>query len=119
MLGDIADSLKTVATWDAFTGDATDDEARSFINHLNSLTASGNINILSRLPTDAKEKLCNFCIDGQTLDEDEESILRVLTTTKKANRAEYFQLLAALSLTTLDDNIQGDQWNSFMALLGC
>ena len=119
MLADMAASLQTVATWSTFTGDATDDEARSFINHLNSLTAFGNINILSRLPTSAKEKLCNFCIDGQTLDEDEESILRVLTTTKKANRAEYFQLLAALSMTTLDDNIQGDQWDSFMALLGC
>ena len=119
MLAQIAQDLKMAANWDAFTGSTTDDEARAFISLLASMTASGNINILSRLPTWGKQKLCNFCIDGFTGDEDEEAILKVLSTTRKANRAEYFQLLAALTFTTLDDNIHGDEWNTFMALLGC
>lgn len=119
MLAQIAQDLKMAANWDAFTGGSTDDESRAFIALLASMSASGNINILSRLPTWGKQKLCNLCIDGFTGDEDEEAILKVLSTTKKANRAEYFQLLSTLTWTTLDDNIHGDQWDSFMALLGC
>jgi hypothetical protein len=119
MIGDLSKELKMIVTWDSFTGGAEDDNARMFIAQLASMPASGNVNILSRLPTYAKQKLCGFCIDGFTGDEDEEAILKVLSTTRKSNRAEFFQLLAALTFTTLDDNIHGDQWDSFLALLAC
>jgi hypothetical protein len=118
-IGILSQQLQTVVTWDSFTGSVEDDNARMFIALLAAMPSSGNINILSRLPTSAKQKLCGFCIDGFTGDEDEEAILSVLTTTRAANRAEYFQLLAALTFTTLDDNIQGDEWDSFLALLKC
>ncbi|HEU0055611.1 MAG TPA: hypothetical protein VFQ39_20625 [Longimicrobium sp.] len=119
MIGILAQELLFIPTWDSFTGNMVDDNARMFISLLDSMPSSGNINILSRLPTYAKQKLCGFCFDGFTVDEDEEAILNVLTTTKASNRAEFFQLLAALTFTTLDAKIHGEEWESFLALLRC
>jgi hypothetical protein len=119
MVGLIAQDMLMTLSWDKFTGADTDDNARQFIEQLVSMPVSGNINILSRLPTSAKQQLCGYCIDGVTLDEDEEAILDVLSTTRKSNRAEFFELCGMLSLTTLDDNIHGDEWDRFLSLLKC
>lgn len=118
MLAQLAKELATIVTLDNFTGAAADDNARLFINRLKSMT-QGSVNILARLPLAAKQQLCAYCLDGFTGDEDEEAILNVLSVTKQASHAEYFQLLTALTMTVLDDSIQGDEWDSFLALLKC
>lgn len=112
----MADDLRKQISLDAIWGDADDDNARDFVSTLEPKRIDGR-SVLARLSTDAKIKLGQSCLDGSTVDDDENCILTLFRATKKSDQAEFFQLFAGMVPSQIDESINGDEWDRFLALI--
>jgi hypothetical protein len=55
-------------------------------------------------------------LKGGTFDDDEDSILRILKTSKSRSRAEFCQLVSGAGWKQLDSSFDGQQYDDLQAL---
>ena len=118
MLGVVGNDVISALALSSILGTDDDDNARALISLLASLEQDGT-SILARLPLASKQKLINTCLSGSAGDEDEIAVNKIFNATDEMDRAEFFQLMNAVTFETISFNIDGDEWESFMALLSC
>lgn len=101
-------------------GDSTsDDQARELAGMLAAKAGPDDTgtSYLAYIPFDLKVQMINAMLDGPTLDQDEHGILLVLRETKRNNPQEFYQLVEAVGYDRLDDDIDGSEWDEFLALM--
>ncbi len=118
LLATVANDVIEALSVSSLLGTDEDNKARALISLLSSLDQDGT-SILAHLPFASKQRLINRCLSGMAGDEDEIAVNKVFNATDEMDRAEFFQLMNAITYETISFNIDGDQWDSFMALLSC
>ncbi|MCA3363186.1 MAG: hypothetical protein ING08_02535 [Roseomonas sp.] len=107
----LPDVLTTVLTLAGFLKEDGDDKARDLVNVLFGLNALGH------LPTRVKLDAINACLDGNTDDDDEQAILKILQAAKDLEPAELWQVASSATWEALDFSIDFTENDELVALL--
>ncbi|MCA3325015.1 MAG: hypothetical protein INF75_18095 [Roseomonas sp.] len=107
----LPDVLTIVLTLAGFLKEDGDDKARDLVNVLFGLNALGH------LPTRVKLDAINACLDGNTDDDDEQAILKILQAAKDLEPAELWQVASSATWEALDFSIDFTENDELVALL--
>jgi hypothetical protein len=107
----LPDVLTTALTLSGFLKEDGDDKARDLVNELFGLNALGY------LPNQIKLDAINACLDGNTDDDDEQAILKILRAAKDLEPAELWQIASSATWEALDFSIDGRENDELVALL--
>lgn len=107
----LPDALSGAITLPALLGTDDDDNARRLVGELK---AQGS---LAHLAFTVKVMLINAALDGWTVDDDEIAILGVVQTTKAFDKAEVYQLVAAVTWGALSSGVDGAEYDELVSTL--
>lgn len=107
----LPDALAGAITLSNLLGSDEDDIARELVSEMHSQ------GLLGRASFKIKLTLVNSALDGWTVDDDEISINRIFESAKATNPAEVYQLAAAATWEALYSGVDGDEYDSLLAIL--
>ena len=107
----LPDALAGAITLGALLGTDDDDKARQLTSELSSQGCLANASFKVKLTC------INAALDGWTVDDDENSINRVMEAAKWYCEAELYQLAAAATWDSLYSGVDGDEYDTLLGLL--
>src|SRR5262249_4060736 len=109
---DLPDQLTASLSLPSLLGSDDDDHARELVSGAQSQ------GWLDRMPARVKSMAIRACLDGWTVDDDENAILACMNAARAYDQAEVYQLEASATWQDLYGSIDGDQYDQLIDVLG-
>jgi hypothetical protein len=110
-VSNLPDALAGAITLGALLGTDDDDKARQLTSEMSSQGCLANASFKVKITC------INAALDGWTVDDDENSINRVMQASKWYCQAELYQLAAAATWDSLYSGVDGDEYDTLLGLL--
>lgn len=107
----LPDAVAGIINLGNFTGSSGDDQARHVITNIFSNNALANTSF------EVKDKLVKALLDGWTVDDDEDQIIKVMKAAQAHDKAELYQLAASATWESLDTSVDGKQYKQLEDIL--